>query len=76
MSVKSFTRYPTYALLTLHRMQHRKSDVWLKVQNHIFSKVKFHVGWVPYHQGTVHPQVADGDDLQVWRVAANIWNKQ
>jgi hypothetical protein len=29
------------------------------------------------HHGMVHPQVADGGDaLQVWRVPANILNKQ
>jgi hypothetical protein len=36
-----------------------------------------HVRWVPCHHGMVHPQVADGGDtFQVWRVAANILNKQ
>jgi hypothetical protein len=31
----------------------------------------------PCHHGMPHPQVADGGDgLQVWRVAANILNKQ
>jgi hypothetical protein len=36
-----------------------------------------HVRWVPRHQGMARPQVADGGDaLQVWRVAANILNKQ
>jgi hypothetical protein len=36
-----------------------------------------HVKWVPCHHGMVHPQVADGGDvLQIWRVAANILNKQ
>jgi hypothetical protein len=35
------------------------------------------VRWVPCHHGRAHPQVADGGDtLQVWRVAANILNKQ
>jgi hypothetical protein len=34
-------------------------------------------GRVPCHHVMVHPQVADGgDSLQIWRVAANIWNKQ
>jgi hypothetical protein len=34
--------------------------------------------WVsPFHHGMARPQVADGGDaLQVWRVAANILNKQ
>jgi hypothetical protein len=32
---------------------------------------------VPCHHGMARPQVADGGDgLQVWRVAANILNKQ
>jgi hypothetical protein len=35
------------------------------------------VRWVPCHHGMACPQVADGrDGLQVWRVAANILNKQ
>jgi hypothetical protein len=35
--------------------------------------------WSPCHHGMARPQVADGGDrdrLQVWRVAANILNKQ
>jgi hypothetical protein len=37
----------------------------------------FYVRWVPRHHGMARPQVADGgDDLQIWRVAANILNKQ
>jgi hypothetical protein len=36
-----------------------------------------HVKWVPCHHGMTRPQVADGGDgLQIWRVAANILNKQ
>jgi hypothetical protein len=36
-----------------------------------------HVRWVPFHHGMERPQVVDGGDaLQVWRVAANILNKQ
>jgi hypothetical protein len=36
-----------------------------------------HVKWVPCHHGKARPQVADGgDSLQIWRVAANILNKQ
>jgi hypothetical protein len=36
-----------------------------------------HVRWVNCHHGMACPQVADGEDaLQVWRVAANILNKQ
>jgi hypothetical protein len=37
----------------------------------------YHVKWVPCHHGMGRPQVADGGDaLQVWRVPANILNKQ
>jgi hypothetical protein len=37
----------------------------------------FHVKWVPCHHGMARRQVADGGDgLQIWRVAANISNKQ
>jgi hypothetical protein len=33
--------------------------------------------WVPCHHGMARPQVADGGKgLQIWRVAANIVNKQ
>jgi hypothetical protein len=36
-----------------------------------------HVRWVPCHHGMARPQVPDGgDDLQFWRAAANILNKQ
>jgi hypothetical protein len=39
--------------------------------------VWFHVKWVHCHHGMARPQVADrGDGLQIWRVAANILNKQ
>jgi hypothetical protein len=32
---------------------------------------------IPCHHGMAHPQVADGGDgLQIWKVAANILNKQ
>jgi hypothetical protein len=37
----------------------------------------FHFKWVPCHHSMARPQVADGGDgLQIWRVAANILNKQ
>jgi hypothetical protein len=40
-------------------------------------KCGLHVRWVPSHHGMPRPQVADGvDALQLWRVAANILNKQ
>jgi hypothetical protein len=35
-----------------------------------------HVQWVPYHHSMVCPQVTDGDGLHLWRVGANILNKQ
>jgi hypothetical protein len=36
-----------------------------------------HVKWVHCNNGTARPRVADsGDGLQIWRVAANILNKQ
>jgi hypothetical protein len=36
-----------------------------------------HVKWVACHHGMARPRVADGGEgLQVWRVAANILNKQ
>jgi hypothetical protein len=39
--------------------------------------LEFHFRWVPCHHGMSHPAVANGGDgLQVWRVAANILNKQ
>jgi hypothetical protein len=35
------------------------------------------LGGVPCHQGMARPHVADGGDgLQIWKVAANILNKQ
>jgi hypothetical protein len=34
------------------------------------------VTWVPCHRGMVRPETADGEGLQIWRVAANILNKQ
>jgi hypothetical protein len=37
-----------------------------------------HVKWVHCHHGMARPRVAEdrGDGLQIWRVAANILNKQ
>jgi len=36
-----------------------------------------HVRWVPSHHSMECPQVEDGGEgLQIWRVAANIVNKQ
>jgi hypothetical protein len=49
--------------------------LYFKVIYYLIIK-KFHVSWVPCHYGMARPQVADGDVLQIWRVAANILNKQ
>jgi hypothetical protein len=36
-----------------------------------------HIKWVHCHHGKARPRVEDrGDGLQIWRVAANILNKQ
>jgi hypothetical protein len=36
-----------------------------------------HVKWVHCHHSMAHPPVTDrGDGLQIWRVAANMLNKQ
>jgi hypothetical protein len=36
----------------------------------------FHVKWLPGYHGMARFQVVDGDRLQIWRIAANILNKQ
>jgi hypothetical protein len=37
----------------------------------------YHVTWASCYHGMAHPQVADGGEgLQIWRVAANVLNKQ
>jgi hypothetical protein len=39
--------------------------------------LSLHVNWVPCHHGMARHRVADtGVGLQIWRVAANILNKQ
>jgi hypothetical protein len=36
-----------------------------------------HIRWVPCHHVMARPQAADGGgSLQLWRIAANILNKQ
>jgi hypothetical protein len=45
--------------------------------NILYAFLVSHVRWVPCHHGMARPQVADGGNgLQIWRVAANILNKQ
>jgi hypothetical protein len=47
------------------------------LQNYHIYVFNVHVKWVHCHHGMVRPRVADrGDSLQIWRVAANILNKQ
>jgi hypothetical protein len=46
------------------------------LHSHVNS-IRCHVRWVLCHHDMARPQVADGGDaLQVWRVGANILNKQ
>jgi hypothetical protein len=54
-----------------------KAQPSICVKTFINSIMYIHVKWVPCHHGMVRPQVVDrGDGLQIWRVAANILNKQ
>jgi hypothetical protein len=32
--------------------------------------------WVPCYHGRERPQVADGDDIEIWGATTNIMNKQ
>jgi hypothetical protein len=42
-----------------------------------FVPFRFRVKWVPYHHGMARRHVADGGEgRQIWRVTANILNKQ
>jgi hypothetical protein len=51
--------------------------IYLKIVLDTALSNTIHVRWVPCHHGMARPQVADGGDgLQIWRVAANILNKQ
>jgi hypothetical protein len=65
------------------KLPHTKYDARIKHFKNISTVINFrfrnwfHVRWVQYHHSMARPQVADrGDGLQVWRVAANILNKQ
>jgi hypothetical protein len=59
-------------------MEYFVTPAFVKTTFHcIESIVRNHVKWVPCHYGMACPQVVDGGQgLQVWRVAANILNKQ
>jgi hypothetical protein len=72
--------------MALHKITEFYTE-WFSVYRNITSKfctiaifkkcVKQKVKWVPCHHGMARPQVADGgEDLQIWRVAVNILNKQ
>jgi hypothetical protein len=42
-----------------------------------FLIMQFSLNWVPRHDGMACPHAADGGDgIQIWRIAANILNKQ
>jgi hypothetical protein len=83
-----FNSYSQYLLLSLETDFHKYDKIVLNqysdsllfvfVGNYIYSIIEiFHVKWVPCHHGMARPQFADGGDgLQIWRVAANILNKQ
>jgi hypothetical protein len=48
-----------------------------KLRNDDVNMIAYHVKWLPCHHCMARPQAADGgDSLQIWRVAANILNKQ
>jgi hypothetical protein len=81
----------TNDLLSLIRNRpYRKRKIRGYTDRHIHSKVveyasfyffkvrkENNVSWVPCHYDMERPQVVDGGDaLQVWRVTANILNKQ
>jgi hypothetical protein len=55
-------------------------DTWQNcavVRHHFAVDVWVGVLWVHCHHGMARPRVADrGDGLQIWRLAANILNKQ
>jgi hypothetical protein len=46
--------------------------------NKLLYKILFsiYVKWLPGHHGRTRPQDVDGEGLLIWRVAANILNKQ
>jgi hypothetical protein len=61
--------------VSVGRQTHPPTDIKHKYKVHIC--ILFYVKWVPCHHGMPHPQVAArGDRLQIWRVPANILNKQ
>jgi hypothetical protein len=54
-----------------------KSSVFYILEVCAYTMSNTHVKWVYCHHGMARPRVADrGDGLQIWRVAANILNKQ
>jgi hypothetical protein len=71
-------------ILRVYRMKSiRANDVWKNAPTQIhlvFSDTVIdlvHVKWVHCHHGMARPRLADtGYGLEIWRVAANILNKQ
>jgi hypothetical protein len=56
---------------------YRQSSFTAKKVTIFLSHDESNIKWVPCHHGMARPQVADGgDSLQIWRVAANVLNKQ
>jgi hypothetical protein len=55
-------------------------NIVISYESHTSSNIytlKNNVRWVPCHPGMERPQVAGGGDgLQIWRVEANVLNKQ
>jgi hypothetical protein len=72
----------TLLSLFLCSMSHqRKPEAWF--QRRIIKAISHSwfyyvpVIWIPCHHGMARPRIANrGDGLQIWRVAANILNKQ
>jgi hypothetical protein len=49
----------------------------IKIVFKTYDLFQLNVKWASCHHGMARPQVVDGGDgLQIWRVAANILNKQ
>jgi hypothetical protein len=65
--------YRTWIFMTLFTKALHWSEFWARSMQFIPP----HPGWIHCYKGMARPQVADeGDGLQIWRVAANILNKQ
>jgi hypothetical protein len=59
------------------RRKHSDTTIMAEVLTGDKCKNVSNMRWVPCHNGMARRWVADGEDgLQIWRVAANILNKQ